>query len=759
MFIFARPVFFLFTSSHAHATLRVNRKSPYLTGIFKRFCLKTPVYIALCLLCLIGATFFPTSAKAADDGTTVVVTATRVPTTDPHVPAAIDVIRLQDIRSALPLIDAAEVLGRVAGINTQNRQNYAQDTQISIRGFGSRATFGIRGIKIYVDDIPATIPDGQGQGAVVPFFAVDSIEVLRGPWAVGYGNAAGGVVAATTRSASAIGGIEARAVVGADATRITTLQVATPPASASATGAADLFSGFVATQRLTSDGYRDHSRVKRDQTYAKLVMGLAPTSSLTVTANMIDQPDTKDPLGLTRAQFDAAPRQVAAVATQFNTRKSIRHRQTGVVWDSRLAGLDVKAIYFGGTREVVQYLSIPVSAQLPTSSAGGVVDFERTFSGVGLRVVDANGPLTWALGFDVDRARDERKGFENYFQRGATTELGVRGSLRRDETGRQRANDFFGQANWAIDQTTAMQVGVRRSEIRFDVADRYIRLGNADDSGGVRYSSVTPAIGFSKRLNTSSSVYLSASRGFETPTSAELAYRPDQAAGPNFSLRPSTSRQLEAGWKWIDKALSVKGAVFAIQSNDEIVQASSVGGRATFQNAASTNRRGLELTIDWKPGATISAMAALTAIRAEVGDAYLASGRTVAGGSKMPAVPAGNLFAALRWLPAGRTGDGGAGWSVGADITARTRMAADDANTTYAAGYAALGMDVRYRWRNLRLTNPAAAALEIEAFVRGDNLADAKYAGSVIVNDANSRFFESAPGRRLMVGVTAALRF
>ncbi|MBC7625225.1 MAG: TonB-dependent receptor plug domain-containing protein, partial [Aeromicrobium sp.] len=144
--------------------------------------------------------------KNADKMEVVEVTATRVPSTGPHVPAAVDIIRMQDLRGTLPMIDAAEVLGRVAGVNTQNRQNYAQDTQISIRGFGSRATFGIRGIKIYVDDIPATIPDGQGQGAVVPFFAVETIEVLRGPWAVGYGNAAGGVIAATTRSGATIGG-------------------------------------------------------------------------------------------------------------------------------------------------------------------------------------------------------------------------------------------------------------------------------------------------------------------------------------------------------------------------------------------------------------------------------------------------------------------------------------------------------------------------------------------------------------------------
>ncbi|MBC7623664.1 MAG: TonB-dependent receptor, partial [Aeromicrobium sp.] len=561
----------------------------------------------------------------------------------------------------------------------------------------------------------------------------------------------------TTRSGAtiggaSIGGVEARAVVGADATRITTLQVAVP------TRPDETFGGFVASQRLTSNGYRDHSRVEREQTYAKLVLGVSAMSSLTFTANAIDQPDTQDPLGLTRAQFDAAPRQVASVATQFNTRKSIRHRQAGLVWDSRLAGLDVKAIVYGGTREVVQYLATPLSAQAAASSAGGVVDFDRTFGGAGLRLANTSGPLTWALGVDTDRATDERKGFENFISRGTANvnELGVRGILRRDETGRQRANDVFAQANFAFDERISMQVGLRRSEVSFEIADRYVRAGNADDSGAVRFSALTPALGLSARIDQWSSIYVSASRGFETPTNAELAYRPDQAAGPNFSLRASKSKQVEAGFKWINETLSLKTAAFVIRSQDEIVQASSVGGRATFQNAASTNRRGFEVSVDWKPTTAVSATAALTAIRAEVGQGYLAGGRSVAVGNTMPAVPRGNLFVALRWHPAGRGSDG---LSITADVTARTRMAADDANTTYAAGYAALGLDLRYRWQAIVRTGQAGSSIEIDTFLRGDNLADAKYAGSIIVNDANSRFFESAPGRRVMVGVTAAIRF
>ncbi len=712
-------------------------------------------FITLALTLLSGwaqaAADAPASTQADED---VVVTATRVPTGQLATPGAVDVIRLDAIRATGLLIDAAEVLNRTPGLNVGNRQNYAQDTQISIRGFGSRSTFGIRGIKLYIDDIPAGIPDGQAQGAIIPFFAVDSLEVLRGPWAVGYGNAAGGVISATTTRARSEPALEFRALSGADATTVTTIHADVSSQHN------DTIGGFIATQRLLSDGYRDHSRVQRDHTYARIDMSLAASTSLTLTGNRIVQPDTEDPLGLTRAQFDAAPRQVATAATQFNTRKSIRHQQGGAVLTSQVMGLEWKAILYGGTRDVVQFLSTSVASQLAATSAGGVVDFQRRFQGVGLRATNEHGQLTWTLGADFDRAEDDRRGFENFVQRTGVLELGVRGNLRRDELNTQRANDFFGVLNWVVDDAHSLHVGVRRSDIRIDVTDYFIRAGNPDDSGAVRYSAVTPSLGFMRRTNETTSVYISASRGVETPTATELAYKPDQTSGLNLALQPSTTRQWEAGVKHITKAFSVKLALFDIRSQNEIVQASSIGGRATFQNAAATSRRGAEFSVDWKPNTQLSAYAALTGIRAVVDERYVAgsgsAARTVAAGSAMPAVPRANLFAEVVWHPVGR---GAAGMSIAADLTARARIAADDANTAFAAGFAALGASLRYRAQSTLRWMQTGYPVEIDFAIRGDNLANVKYAGSVIVNEANLRFFESAPGRRGSVNLGGVLRF
>jgi len=263
-----------------------------------------------------------------------------------------------------------------------------------------------------------------------------------------------------------------------------------------------------------------------------------------------------------------------------------------------------------------------------------------------------------------------------------------------------------------------------------------------------------------RRINAVTSFYLSASHGFETPTAAELAYKPDQSTGLNFALQPSTTRQWEAGVKHIMKELSVKLALFDIRSENEIVQAASIGGRASFQNAASTSRRGAELSIDWKPSRQLSGYVALTGIRAVVGERYVAgfgsAARTIAAGSAMPAVPRANLFAEVVWHPAGR---GAAGMSIAADLTARARIAADDANTVFAAGFAALGASLRYRAQSSLRWMQTGYPVEIDVAIRGDNLTNAKHAGSVIVNEANLRFFESAAGRRGSVNLGAVLRF
>ncbi len=721
-------------------------------GLFIFGAVKTRVQ-ALIYRSAIGLIFFTAvsplfaqSAAAAEQE--IVVTVTRQPSAISLTPAAVDVVNVERVRSALPAVDVSEFLSRLPGLNIQNRQNYAQDTQISSRGFGARATFGIRGIKIFVDDIPVSIPDGQAQGAVIPLAAINRIEVLRGPWAVAYGNAAGGVISATTSIVASGSVVEARAIGGADGQRVNSLFFAAPDSG-----------GLLSYQRFSTSGFRDHSASVREHSYLRFDAALSPSVTLTLSANVIDQPESQDALGLTRQQLAQNPRQAGTNAELFNTRKSIHHRQFGGVVSAVATGISIKAIAYAGERDVTQFLATPVAAQGSPTSAGGVVDLERRFWGAGLRLAQQRGSIAWSLGVDVDHADDARRGFENYLQDSNRLVLGVRGNLRRDESNIQRSADVFGQLSAQISPTWHFHFGARQSHLDFSVVDRYVRAGNGDDSGGRRFAAFSPALALVKSLNeqgrkdVQASMYLSVARGFETPTAAEMAYRLDQASGLNMDLKPGRNNQIEFGYRRLVAGLSAKLAAFQITSQNEIVQASVVAGRSSFQNAAATLRRGFELSLTWRPATEWDAALAWTVTHANVSDAYLAgtgtNARRIEAGSSMPAVPRQNFFGEIAWrrnLP---------GWSANLGLQARSTMPADDANTAFAAGYATLVAAVNFK----QVVNSMARPIEFDTFVRAENLLDRQYVGSVITNEANQRFYEPAAGRRVMAGISARLRF
>jgi iron complex outermembrane recepter protein len=654
------------------------------------------------------------------------------------------VVERADLRLGQPLINLSESLARVPGLVIQNRQNYAQDLQISSRGFGSRASFGIRGIKLIVDDIPATIPDGQGQGAVFPLSTLSRIEVLRGPWAVAYGNASGGVIQAFSEPAGVEPGLGMSLLGGSHGQRKwdVRLSAASGPARA-----------LIDANRFTTDGYRDHSRTVREQTYAKANFALRESDSLTLTAGTLDQPGTQDPLGLTRAQFDENPRQAGTGALQFDTRKSVKHRQGGAVYEAKARGLDLKVIAYGGTREVEQFLATPAGAQVPATSSGGVVDLDREFSGTGVRVGQNRGRLQWIAGADFDVTEERRRGFNNCSDDASQTP-GIAGRLRRDELNRVTGSDVFAQGTWRLGEHVDAQIGVRASRTKFDSRDDFISPGNADDSGRVTYRNTSPAVGVLFKQAPEIHWYASVSRGFETPTFAELAYRRDGLTGLNFDLQPAKSRNAELGAKVrIARMWRVDVALFDVATDREIVPSTNAGGRTTFQNAGKTSRRGLELGGDWNDGGNWSAALAFAWLNAKFGDAFVSSNtvsgvttvRTVESGNRLPGVPRESAFAELAWRKAKP------GFSAALEMVRRGKVAADDRNTTWVQGFTA--------W-NLRLMHSAElGGVELASFVRVDNLLDRKYAGSVIVNEANERYFESAPGRSGFIGTSATWRF
>ena len=649
-----------------------------------------------------------------------------------EVPASIDRVEAGDIRFARPMINLSESLGRVPGIVVQNRQNYAQDLQITSRGFGARSTFGVRGLRLIADGIPASFPDGQGQVSHFDLGSAERVEVLRGPLAVMYGNSSGGVINVMTERGEP--GVTGEFSLGSFNTSKIGLK-------------AGVDGGLVSASRFHTDGYRQHSKAGREQMNAKLALAAGVSSSLTLVANVFASPETQDPLGLTRAQMDADPRQVAATALTFDTRKSQAQQQLGAAFAHKFSGWTLHAAVYGGHRDVRQYLAIPLATQNAATHSGGVIDLDRNYGGGSLRLTRdtllLGQPFSLTIGGELERMVERRQGFIN-------NNGGIAG-LKRDEDDSVTAAAAYAQGEWRLGERWIALAGLRANRVSFRTEDFFIAGVNGDDSGGKSYSAVTPVGGILYKLSGSTSLYANAGRGFETPTFAELAYR-TTGAGLNFGLAASRSRHLEAGVKLIfGGRLRVNAALFDIATRDEIAIESNAGGRSTFKNAGRTHRGGIELGASASLPHGFDALLAWTRMQAKFLDTFAsvagqpAVAVTVPAGSYLPGVPRSSLYAELRWRHAP------SGFSTALEFQHKSRVWADDRNseaadasnvTNFAAGFAQQSGNWRF-----------------SEYFRVDNLTNRRYAGSVVVNDANLRFYEPAPGRNYVIGAQARLGF
>ncbi|QYF94585.1 TonB-dependent receptor [Massilia sp. PAMC28688] len=685
-----------------------------------------------------GTPFIAAQSQPVD---VVVITGSRIEHSSFDLPAAIDVVDAARINAAQMRVNASEALAAVPGLVAQNRQNYAQDLQISSRGFGARSAFGVRGVRLVADGIPASMPDGQGQAATFNLDAAERIEVLRGPFSAMYGNHAGGTVVLFTRDGKGRPSVDTTVSGGSYGTR---------KADILAQGESEGVGYVIDTSRFQTDGYRDHSAATRDQSFAKITVKPSPTSRMTVTASALVQDDTQDPLGVTWATYQrdrragetdandtATPKRT--LAERYNTRKSINHKQAGVSFDQHFGDDRLRYMIYGGNRQVIQYLSIPRFVQTAATQSGGVIDFDRDFHGADLnwlrKVPLAGGTLSTTIGIDYGYSHDDRQGYENF----VGAQLGLLGRLRRDEANTVRSLDPYLQAEWQ-GGSWVLTAGLRHSRMSVGVADHY--LANGDDSGEVNFRHTTPLLGILYKLTPTLNVYASAARGFEAPTLNELFYS-GAGAGFNFGLRPAKSAHLEAGIKaYVGERSRVNAALFQVRTSDELVVDISGGGRTSYRNASKTLRQGAELSLDSNLAKGVSARLAMTVMRA-VFDAPFAD---VVKDNRLPGVPKANLFGELAW---NNTSD-----TLGAAIetVASSKIYVDDANDdTPAPGYAVLNARVQARqnmgrWR-------------LKQFVRLNNLTGKQYVGSLIVGDGNRRYYEAAPGRNWLAGFSAQYTF
>jgi iron complex outermembrane recepter protein len=672
---------------------------------------------------------------------TLHVEATRTDTTYLQTPASVFRIDAPQADSASQ-VNLTEVVKGIPSLQIRNRENYAQDLQLSMRGFGARSTFGVRGIRLYVDGIPATMPDGQGQTSNIDLSSLDHVEVLTGPFSSLYGNSSGGTILTSTKEGQGKDSIELSYSGGSHDKSRAGLVL-----QGGAKGANEP-SYIISSSYFDTDGYREHSGAEKILNNAKLSWNLDDGSKINWVTNYV-KINADDPQGLTHDQWNANPKQQVPFLKQFNVRKDIEQTQTGMTWSKPINDKnELYAMAYLGNRQVTQYQSIPKSTQdASINHAGGVIDFDRNYYGADFRWTGKEllPNTTVSLGVALDAMDEDRKGFENFNLVNGQPSYGVKGNLRRDEDNTLWNIDPYLQASWQFLPTWRIDTGVRYSNVHYKSKDNY--LSNGDDSGKTDYSKVLPSLALSWQILPELMAYMSYAKGFETPTFTEMAYQTDTIkSGFNFDLKPSTSDTYEAGLKSQNQLGDFTLAVFQTKTKNDIVSAGSSNGRSTFRNADKTLREGVEFAWNKKLWRDLTATASYSYLDATFDADIPALGNIaqISSGNAIPGIAKNQAYASLAWQPSH-------GLYGGVDVQYMDKVYVNDTNSDAAPSYSVTSANVGYAW--------VMGDWKVNSFARVDNLFDKKYAGSVIVNDGNSRYFEPADGRNWSAGLRVIKQF
>ena len=658
-------------------------------------------------------------------------------------PASVQVIDEATIRSSGAQVNLSDTLGRVPGVVSLNRNNYAQDVQISIRGFGARAPFGLRGIRLITDGIPATIPDGQGQASTVSLTSASRIEVLTGPLAQLYGNSSGGVIQTFTREAGAIPEASTQIFAGSYGLTRTNFQAS---GRAGSVGIVADYSNF------GIEGYRVNSAAQRKQLNTVMTWDVKEDTKARFIMNSFDMPYAQDPLGLTLAEFNRDATLAGSGAQSTRTRKSVAQNQFGTVFDHQVdKDLSLMARVYFGDRQNLQYQSTPAWTGL-----------NRKFYGSGLQAkgqkafADGTG-IDWVIGMDFDSAKELRRA-------GATSNGEQTGPDTRNELNKAVNRDFFAQLNWHFNEKWTFTTGARNSKVILSSKDNFITSSSPDGSGEVTYKSTSPVVGLTFHANDALNLYVNMGNGFETPTLSEVSYSTSGAAGTtlvetfNKSILASKSHHQEAGLKWKpNSATQLDAAIFHIYTDNEITTKLSSSGKTAFQNASKTNRDGIEFAfrkaIDphWRTQLSFTWMTVTYEQRFRT---FPTSSTFVNAGNALPAIPQRQFFGNLTWTQNEQSTKPGSftpGMELAADLVGRSKIFANDLNTFQASGYSMVNIRAqqKYKWGPFNTTT----------FAGIDNLFERKAVGSVIVNQASSQFFEPAMPLTALVGIQATMLF
>lgn len=684
----------------------------------------------------------PQSGYAADDANQtlqlapIVVTGTRSEYNSFDLPIAIDVVTQEDIQDGQLQMQLSESLIRVPGITAQNRNNQAQDPQISTRGFGSRSAFGVRGVRVYVDGIPLTMPDGQGQPGVVDLSAIRSIEVMRGPFSALYGNSSGGVIQLFTENAPKTPEVGGTVMFGSYGTKRQVLNAA---------GAVDGVEYLFNVSNFETDGYREHNAGQKEQATAKFKFNISEDTKLTTLVNWFDQ-TAQDPLGLTKAVANANPEAAGVGAIASDTRVYRSHAQAGFNLDHSFNEHNsVNLITYVGNRENEQYLALPSSP--PVNANGRASEISREFWGADLRwnnqgtIMDK--AYTISLGVNYGKSSDDR--LDTNADNGTKRILGTPFSLNRREENISTNFDRYIQGKLSATDNVDIHAGLRRTKVKLTVNDKFTSgtSSNGDNSGSVTYNKTTPVIGAIWKVNPQFNLYANYGKGFETPTFIEAGFNSLAVnATPNLSLKPSESENFEIGAKaFVTDNTLANVTLYYVNTDDEIVTSASGGGRTVFTNANKTKRTGVELSVDSSFDNNLSTYFAYTILNAKFDSDFAA----ITAGNRIPGTYRSQVYGEVAWkYPP-------LGFHTALEGRHNSKVYVNDTNTDTAQSYTIFNLRAGFEQN--------VANWNFKEYLRVENMFDKDYIGSVRINDGNLRFFETAPDRNYLLGLSAKYKF
>ena len=619
--------------------------------------------------------------------------------------------------------DAAELLQGINGVQADSRSNYAQDTRITLRGFGARSAFGVRGLDLQIDGIPLSMPDGQGQFSGAVLDGVKTISVLTGPVAALYGNGAGGVI--NLISAAPINN-RISVDTTADEDGLSRNHVSAEFRDAE-------LGARIQASRVDADGNRPHASATREQLGAQVYYTLDNGIEAQYRFDKEDAPLLQDPLGLTQEQWQADPYQLNSSAEFFNTRKTISHLQNAFSLRQEKGDQRWQVALWQGDRHIQQYLAQKGDA---LANSGGVVDLTRQFSGGnGNYTWDfnlANQPVSFTLGGEWSAMNDKRKGYVN--------NGGVAGDLRRDELGQADNRDAYVLVKWQASDDWEFLAGARQSHLELSVDDYFIiPTKNADDSGNKTFNRHSESLATRYKINENFSVHAAIGNGFETPTLTEMAYT-NGDKGFNNTLDAASNHQQEMGIDFQHKKINLSLTAFNIKTQDELVVDQSINGRTTYVNATETERKGVEFSGNFEFSDALDARIALNYLDATYTQGQFAS-------LQLPGVAKLNHYAQINWSPLHNDL-----LKFGVSLNHRNQVAANDNNQIKAPSYTTADFAISGRFTVMQ-------SLQTDWWFKLANVADENYVGSVIVNQTNGRAFEPASGRNLAAGIKLAYDF